>query len=154
MKKMVWPFSFYFLYYAALASFMPFIVLFYQQLGFSGAQIGLLTGVPPLVTLAAGPFLAGIADATRRHNLIMGVGLLSVAIIVFILPLMTSFTAIFLLILLFNVSFAPVASLSDSATMSMLGDERAMYGRVRLGGTIGWGKSQGPGPRKMALSPA
>ena len=136
---MVWPFSFYFLYYAALASFMPFIVLFYQQLGFNGAQIGLLTGVPPLVTLAAGPFLAGIADATRRHNLIMGVGLLSVAIIVFILPLMTSFTAIFLLILLFNVSFAPVASLSDSATMSMLGDERAMYGRVRLGGTIGWG---------------
>ena len=35
MKK-IWPFSFYFLYFAAMASFLPFFVLFYQGLGFSG----------------------------------------------------------------------------------------------------------------------
>jgi hypothetical protein len=41
MKKTA-PFTFYFLYFAALACLAPFIVLFYQQLGFSGTQIGLL----------------------------------------------------------------------------------------------------------------
>ncbi|NWG06600.1 MAG: MFS transporter [Chloroflexi bacterium] len=139
MKKLVWPFCFYFLFYAAMASFMPFIVLFYQELNFSGTQIGVLTGVPPLVSLAAGPFLTGLADSTRRHTLILGVGIIVAAVTTFVLPLLTSFTAILILVIVFNVFFSPVGSLSDSATMSMLGDERAMYGRVRLGGSIGWG---------------
>lgn len=138
MKK-IWPFSFYFLYYAAMASFLPFIVLFYQQLGFSGVQIGLLTGVPPLITLFAGPFWTGVADRTRRHNLILGAGIVSAALIILSISMLTNFWVIFLLVIAFNISFAPVASLGDSATMTMLGEERAMYGRVRLGGTIGWG---------------
>lgn len=138
MKKF-WPFSFYFLYYAAMASFMPFVVLFYQQLGFNGVQIGLLTGLPPLVTLFAGPFLTGAADSTRRHNLILGAGIIGGAVTIFAVSQLASFAVIFLLVLVFNVFFAPVASLGDSATMSMLGEERAMYGRVRLGGTFGWG---------------
>lgn len=138
MKK-VWPFSFYFLFYAAMASFMPFIVLFYQQLGFSGVQIGLLTGLPPLITLFVGPFLTGVADSTRRHNLIMGAGLIGAGVFIFSISQFTSFAVIFLLVLAFNVFLAPIGSLGDSATMSMLGEERAMYGRVRLGGTFGWG---------------
>ncbi|MBK9210939.1 MAG: MFS transporter [Anaerolineales bacterium] len=55
MKK-IWPFSFYFLYFGAFASLAPFFVIFYQGLGFTGTQIGLLTGVAPLITLVATPF--------------------------------------------------------------------------------------------------
>lgn len=138
MKK-IWPFSFYFLYFAALASFMPFIVLFYQELEFSGTQIGLLTGIPPLITLVAAPFWTGVADATRRHRLIMSLGLGIVVVVVLILQSLSGFVLIFLAIIAFNIFLSPVASLADSATMSMLGKDRAMYGRIRLGGTIGWG---------------
>ena len=59
MKK-IWPFSFYFLYFAAIASLMPFIVIFYQRLGFKGTEIGLLTGLPPLITLFFAPLGAGL----------------------------------------------------------------------------------------------
>lgn len=138
MKK-IWPFSFYFLYFAAFSALMPFFVLFYQRLGFSGPQIGLLTGIPPLITLVAAPFWTGVADARRWHKLVMGVGM-SVAILsIFLLPSFTSFVIIFILIIVFNVFASPIASLADSATMNMLGEERAMYGRIRMGGTIGWG---------------
>lgn len=138
MKK-TWPFSFYFLYYAALAFFMPFIVLFYQQLLFTGPQIALLTGIPPLITLFAAPFWTNVADSTHRHRLVMSLGI-SVAILsVLLLQKLDVFVIIFLIVLVFNFFFSPVASLSDSATMAMLGENRAMYGRVRLGGTIGWG---------------
>ena len=138
MKK-IWPFSFYFLTYAALSSFFPFIVLFYQQLNFTGTQIGLLTGIPPLITLIATPLWTSLADATRRHRLVMSLGIGVALASVFILQSMTLFLPIFIIIIFFNVFFSPVSALADSATMAMLGDDRAMYGRIRLGGTIGWG---------------
>jgi MFS transporter, PPP family, 3-phenylpropionic acid transporter len=135
MKK-IWPFSFYFLYFAAFSALMPFFVLFYQRLGFSGAQIGLLTGIPPLITLVAAPFWTGVADAKQWHKLVMGVGIVIAVLSVFLLPTFTSFAAILFLIILFNIFLSPVASLADSATINMLGEERAMYGRIRLGGPI------------------
>ena len=138
MKK-IWPFTFYFLYFAAFASLLPFFVLFYQRLGFDGAQIGLLTGVPPLITLVGAPFWTGVADSTRRHKLIMGLGIAVAVVVTVLLQSFTSFSIIFALIVLFNIFMSPVASLADSATISMLGEQRAMYGRIRLGGTIGWG---------------
>lgn len=138
MKK-IWPFSFYFLYYAAMSSFIPFIVLFYQELNFSGAQIGLLAGIPPLITLISGPFLAGIADAKRRHQLIMSLGIIIAIVGTLIMQWMTVFFIILLLVLVIQIFLAPVMSLADSATISMLGEEKSMYGRIRLGGTIGWG---------------
>ena len=138
MKK-IWPFSFYFLYFAAFASLLPYFVLFYQALGFNGTQIGLLTGVPPLITLFGAPFLAGVADATRRHRLIMGLGIAVAIGVMLIMPSMKVFVIVFVLIIIFNTFMAPVSPLADSATLSMLGDERAMYGRIRIGGTLGWG---------------
>src|SRR5215216_3244239 len=111
MKK-IWPFSFYFLYFAAFAALMPFFVLFYQRLGFNGPQIGLLTGVPPLITLFAAPFWTGIADAKHWHKLVMGAGITISVLSIFLLSAFTSFGAIFTLIILFNIFFSPVPSLA------------------------------------------
>jgi MFS family permease len=58
---------------------------------------------------------------------------------ILLLPAVTGFAFVFALIILFNTFISPVPSLADSATMNMLGEQRAMYGRIRLGGTIGWG---------------
>lgn len=138
MKK-IWPFSFYFLYYAAFASFLPFIVLFYQKLLFSGAQIGLLTGIPPIITMIGAPFGTGLADKTHHHKLIMGLGLAVAVGISLLLQYVSSFVVVFALIIIFNIFMSPVSSLSDSATMTMLGEQKAMYGRIRMGGTFGWG---------------
>jgi PPP family 3-phenylpropionic acid transporter len=44
-----------------------------------------------------------------------------------------------LITILLNMFFAPVSSFADSATMFMLVDKKEMYGRVRLGGTFGFG---------------
>ncbi|HJQ15313.1 MAG TPA: major facilitator superfamily domain-containing protein 6 [Anaerolineales bacterium] len=138
MKK-IWPFTFYVVYFAALSSLMPYLVLFYQARSFSGAQIGLLTGIPPLVTLVAAPFWTGLADSKHWHKRIMGLGILVAVIVSFLLPSLSGFLFVFALIILYNTFISPVASLADSATMNMLGEERSMYGRIRLGGTIGWG---------------
>lgn len=137
--KNIWPFAFYFFYYAALAYFAPFIVLFYQELMFSGAQIAVLAGIPPLITLVGAPFLTNLADARHHHRLVMSLGIGVAVVAVLFMQYMDTFPVILLTVILLYFFYSPVASLSDSATLTMLGADKTMYGRVRLGGTIGWG---------------
>jgi len=123
--KNLWPFSFYFLHFAGVASFGPYRVLHYQSLSFTGAQIGLLAGITPLITLVSLPLVTGLADRTNQHKLIF--------------PYIKTFSLLFGLVILFSVFFSAIMSLSTSATLSMLGDKKELYGRIRLGGTIGFG---------------
>jgi PPP family 3-phenylpropionic acid transporter len=138
MRK-IWPFTFNFLLFAANASVSPFLVLYYQGRGFTGRQIGLLASIAPLIILFSAPLWTRLADATRRHRLIMSLATLVGAMAMFVLPWLHGFGSILLMIILLNIFMGPVTSFADSATMFMLADEKEMYGRIRLGGTIGYG---------------
>lgn len=138
MRKF-WPFTFNILGFAAGASVLPFLVLYYQELGFTGTQIGLLTGITPLITFFIAPLWSGIADTTGRHRLIMSLAILGGAATLIIYPFLYTFLAVLLIAILLNFFVAPIVPFADSATMFMLGDEKEFYGRIRLGGTIGYG---------------
>jgi len=138
MKKF-WPFTFNFILYAGIATVAPFGVLYYQGLGFTGTQIGLLTGITPLINFFSATLWTGFADATRRHRLFMSLALLGGGITLFIFPLLKVFVPVLLIVILFGIFWAPVTPFADSATMFMLTDEKEMYSRIRLGATLGFG---------------
>lgn len=138
MRK-IWPFSFNFMWFASVAFVVPFVVLFYQKLGLTGAEIGLLTGITPLIAFIGAPFWTGLADARRKHRLIMSMALLIGVLTLIVYPLLTTFFSLLLLVIVLNFFLAPVQPFADSATMHMLRSEKEMYGRVRLGGTLGFG---------------
>ena len=138
MKKTA-PFTFYFMYFAALACLAPFVVLFYQQLGFTGSQIGFLAGMAPLITLVSTPLWTGVADATRRHRLLMSLAIVGAFATALVFPSLRTLGPVVLILVLFSFFAAPVAPFADSATMNMLAGQKDQYGRVRLGGTFGWG---------------
>jgi len=87
MKRFL-PFSFYFAYFAAAAFFQPYIIVYFDSLGFSGAQIGLLAAMVPLVIMLGATLWTTLADAKMRHKRIMSltilVSILSVALTPFI----------------------------------------------------------------------
>lgn len=138
MKKAT-SFAFYFLFFSANAAYMPYLVLYYQSQHFNGAQIGLLASLSPLLAMVGAPFWTGLADATRRHRLIMSLAMAVSISVGVIFPYLTGFLPILLLVIMFAFFGSPVNSFADSATMAMLGGEKELYGRVRLGGTFGWG---------------
>ncbi|MBI4928733.1 MAG: MFS transporter [Anaerolineae bacterium] len=131
----------YFFFFAAGAALVPFLPIFYKNLGFSGSQIGLLTAFSPLMTMIAAPVWGGIADATRRHKqvlfILVGGGMLSVAW----LSQMRQFgwLAAAAASLAFFVS--PIIPLLDDSVLALLGEHRADYGKQRMWGAIGWGVS-------------
>jgi PPP family 3-phenylpropionic acid transporter len=137
--RKVWPFAYYFIYFAGMSAFVPYIVLYYQDMGFSGTQIGLLVTISPLVLLIGGPFWTGVADTGHRHKMVMNIALGAAVISIFLLPFLRTFLLVLILIFIFSFMSAPAYSLADSATMSMLGNEKHLYGRIRMGGTLGWG---------------
>jgi len=134
-----WPFAFNFVVLAGYAFVLPFLVLFYQSCGLTGTQIGILTGITPLITMVGSSSWTALADARRKHRLIMSLALLMGAILIFAFPFFNTFGPILMLAVLFYVFYGPVSPLADSAAMHMLAEKKEMYGRVRLGGTIGFG---------------
>lgn len=138
-SPLVWPAAFYLLVFAAYAAVFPFLALYYQSLGYSGGQVGLLLSVPPLVALIASPLWTSLADASRRHRAVLVITILSSTVGWAALPWIHGFTGILAVTLGIAVMGAPVMALVDTATLSMLGGRRDLYGRVRVWGTVGWG---------------
>jgi len=137
--KRTFPFLFYLFYFAAAVFIQPNFVVYLQKLGFSGAQIGVLSGIVPLIIMVGAPLWTGVADATNRHRPVMSATILVAALAASLIPLVHSFMGIIPLVILYALCAAPAIPFADSATMEMLAEDKQMYGRVRLGGTIGWG---------------
>jgi PPP family 3-phenylpropionic acid transporter len=115
------------------------MTLYYQQKGLDGVQIGILASIIPLVTLASSPFWSGIADATRRHRAVLLLTIAGLWAAVLLLYFVSGFPAMLAAVVLYAVFIGPIPPLVDNAVLSLLGERRADYGRVRVWGAFGWG---------------
>jgi MFS transporter, PPP family, 3-phenylpropionic acid transporter len=136
---MVFPSIYYFLYYGAISILFPFLALFYKSQGLTGEQIGLLAAISPIISFFGAPLWTGAADASHRHKLVAMLSILGVVVVTFIFPGIASFGGLLLMISLYAFFGAPTGSLVDSAVLTLLGDHKERYGRIRLWGTIGYG---------------
>lgn len=130
---------FYFLYFAAAASLIPFLALHYQQLGFSGWQIGLLTGLLPLTTLIGASIWTGLADLTQQHHRLVLVAIGGAWIAALLLSTVELFIVLIPVIIIYAFFVAPIMPMADSTVMHLLGNRKSEYGRIRLWGAVGWG---------------
>lgn len=133
--------TFYFLFFAAAASLLPFLVLYYEQLGLTGRQIGLLAAIPPLVTMIAASLWSGLADATQQHHRLLALAIIGAIFFALAISFAVSFWLLAVLVVLFAFFTAPIMPLIDNSAMECLGERKNQYGKLRLWGAIGWGVS-------------
>ncbi|MFN2138580.1 MAG: MFS transporter [Candidatus Promineifilaceae bacterium] len=130
----------YFLYYGGLACVIPFLTLYYSDLGLSGRQIGVLTGLVPLIGTLSSPIWGMAADASGRHRITFLLALGGTWTSVLLIMRAGSFLALVPAVILYAVCSAPNMPLVDDAVVAFLGEERrGEYGRVRVWGSYGWG---------------
>lgn len=138
-RDLLAPKAYYFCYYAAGASLLPFLTLYYREVGLNGAQIGLLTGLSPIITWFAAPVWGAVADATQRYRTILAVTILGAIGMILLLGRAQGMVQLVPVVALYAFFAAPIMPLVDNSVMSMLGERSELYGRQRIWGAIGWG---------------
>jgi PPP family 3-phenylpropionic acid transporter len=131
--------AFYFVVYAALASLLPYLTVYYESLGLSGQQIGTLAAIPPLVTFFSAPLIGAITDVSQRHKVILGTSIVGFSGSVLAIWAVKSFLGLIPVIVLYAFFLAPIFPLIDRSVLNVLGKNRDQYGKQRLWGAVGWG---------------
>ena len=134
-----WAPSLYFLYYAAAATLLPFLTIYYQDLGLTGTQIGFLASMPPLLSLVGAPVWGIVSDKMKQRKLSLLIAIGGAILLALTLSVVRGFAWLIPTVMLFSFFFSPIMPLVDTTTISLLGSQKERYGRLRLWGAVGWG---------------
>lgn len=139
-RKLLAPKLFYLAIAGVYTAVGPFFGLFYQQLGIPSPQIGILSGLPSIITLLGAALWTGAADFTHRHKRILLVTLIGAVISLWLVLHGTIFWALLPVVCLFSFFLAPAYPLADNAVLHQLGSERKNeFGRQRILGSFAAG---------------
>jgi len=126
----------YFIYFGVLGIFLPYFNLYCYHLGFSGLQIGVLSGLRS-VAMVIFPLIWGVlADRLNiRRPIYILCNFVSTAI--WIMFLFTAeFWPMLIITAFYGMFYAPIISFLEAVTMDVLGAEKKGYGRIRAWGSI------------------
>lgn len=128
----------YFIYWAGVAAYLPYISLYYESVGLQGGQIGQLSSIPHFVTLVSSILIAFLSDKSHRHKLVLAATSIGITVVLFLYPSARSFAAFIPIVFVYSILFAPSNAILDETTLNTL-ENPGNYGKIRVGGSIGWG---------------
>ncbi|HEY0601811.1 MAG TPA: MFS transporter [Herpetosiphonaceae bacterium] len=139
--RLLAPKLFYFFWFAAFGSLVPFIGLYYREIGLDLAQIGWLASLSGLTQLVVAPLWGVLADTFNLRRLLLPLAVVGTILPTLLISQTESFSLLLVLVVLQAMFTAPISALADSATITLLGAAREQYGVQRVWGTVGWGLS-------------
>lgn len=134
----LWMWAAYFAFYAGIACWAPYIPLYYQDIGLSGAEIGILTAIPPLGMAFLAPVWGYAADARSAHRLILQIALLSTAVVAVAMANVSGFWLVLPLVLTIALIGSTASPLLDSYAVIISAKQGVGFGQLRIGGSIGY----------------
>lgn len=130
--------AYYFFYYGAIGTFIPYIALHYQRIGLGGEQIGLLTALAPAVLLIAGPLWGAIGDRFNLHRHLLPIATLGAVLPAVLMAFTDSLAGLIFLTVTQAFFSTAIGPLADSAALEISSATRVPFGQLRIGGSIGF----------------
>src|SRR3954464_10273634 len=109
-----------------------------QTLHFSGTQAGAVFGTVSVASLVSPFFVGLVADRFFATERVMAVLYVLGAICMFALTRVTTFAAVYSLVLAFCLCYFPTIALTNSITMQQVADPGRDFPPIRVMGTLGW----------------
>lgn len=73
------PKVFYFFYFAGLGAMVPYLPLFYKQLGLPAKQAGIISGTQPFISFLFTPVWGAFADRFKKGKLVFSISFMAMA---------------------------------------------------------------------------
>jgi len=128
----------YFIFFAAMATVVPYLQQILNLKGFQVHEIGFLLGIFE-ITGVLGPLLVGwFADKIGKYRLILLILTIVSGVSFYFLSYRIGFISASLILALFGLMYRPIASLTDALASRTLADAVSQYGRARIWGSIGY----------------
>lgn len=136
---MYWRLSgFYFCYFAALGTLVPYFPLYLTSKGWDAWHIGLLISAM-LGTRVVAPNVWGwLADRSGRRMAVIRLGCLLAPLCFTGVFVWQSFSALVLVVLTYSFFWNAVLAQFEAVTLQYLGTQPEYYSRIRLWGSIGF----------------
>lgn len=127
---------FYLLFWGSAGVYVPFLSVYFANLGITNPRIGLLMGLIPLMTLIVSPLLSYVADRSGQHIRYLALVLTLAVPSLLALAAARDFTTAVLAMALFAACRGPAEPLADAVVASMASHYHFQYGRARLWGSL------------------
>lgn len=109
-----------------------------NDLGFTGTQVGVIYSLLPLATIIS-PFVGGqFADRYFSSQKVIAFLQLSGGVMLLFIATVTEYSTMMLLMFLYCLLYAPTLALTNSVAFINLKDSEKDFGKIRVGGTLGW----------------
>ncbi|HUW13541.1 MAG TPA: MFS transporter [Anaerolineae bacterium] len=128
----------YFLSYGSAGAWMPFLALYLQESGLTGAQIGAVMALRPAAAILTQPLWGIVSDVWGRRRALLW-GLMLSGLVVLGFGWSASFWFLLVWSCLFAIIFNATSPLTDSLTLDHLDAVPGLtYGYFRIWGSLGW----------------
>jgi len=109
-----------------------------NDLGFTGFQVGVIYSLLPLATIIS-PFIGGqLADRYFHTDRVIAFLQLTGGALLLYIATVNDYSQMLWLMLLYCILYAPTLALTNSIAFINLEDTGRDFGKIRVGGTIGW----------------
>ena len=126
----------YFIYFGVLGAFLPYFNLYCFHLGFSGFQIGLLSGFRSVTLVVFALAWAALADRFQNRKAIYLYCSLAAAAAWTLFLASEDFSFLVMATLVYGIFFAPLISFLEAFALDSLDRDKRRYGRLRAWGSI------------------
>jgi len=137
-KSLICIRGFYFLYFGAVGCLFPYLNLYYQRVGLTGLQIGVLSAIAALVTQLASPLWGMLGDSHTLHRTLLSVAVGGTIIPALLLSVGNVLSWLGPVTFVYAFFFGPITPLVDSTALEVAKASHRSYGELRAWGTIGF----------------
>ncbi|MBQ2967027.1 MAG: MFS transporter [Clostridia bacterium] len=126
------------LFYMGIGIFTTYVTVFFKSQGLSDSQIGIITGLGPVMSLF-GLMLAGnAADRLGKLNLVLSASFLLSALCALVFPVSKTFLYLLCINTVYTFATSPLLQLSDAMAVDYCAKHKKPFNTVKLCGTVGY----------------